>query len=165
MSAGPAPGGSPAASGGPVALAILMGGLVGAVLLLAAELTTLYRIGSPSGAVVRSYGTGAHHNYAMGLIAVLVAFLALGVWRTHSRSALLAIGVLSVIALLIALLGDLPDAQATGLLRAGPAGYVSAGAHPSTGLYLETLGAVVLLITSVGGFVLAGPSPRRRGGA
>ena len=66
-----------------------------------------------------------------------------GVWQANSRPALLAIGLLGVIALLIALLGDLPDAQASGIvLRAGH--YDAASSSPGLGIYLETLGAVLL---------------------
>jgi hypothetical protein len=67
-------------------------------------------------------------------------------------------GVLGVVALVIALGRDLPDAQSNGIERSGGT-YVTAAASPRAGLYLETVGAVVLLITSAGGFLL-GPSSR-----
>ena len=71
-------------------------------------------------------------------------------------------------ALLIALLGDLPDAHATGLAGSAARGYVNASSTPSAGLYLETLGAVILIATCGLGFMLLGvsvsgtrPRPRR----
>jgi hypothetical protein len=155
-------GSKPAASSGsgPIPAGILAGGLLGALLLLVAELTTLFEIRAQgANAVAKSVGTGSHHTFAMVPIALLAAFLAFAAWRGRSRPALLAIGVLSVIALLISLLGDLPDAQATGLLAAGAGRYVNAASQPSVGLYLETLGATVLLITCVGGFLLLGAPP------
>jgi hypothetical protein len=42
-------------------------------------------------------------------IALLAAALGIAVWRTGSRSALLALGLIGVVAVLIAQLGDLPD--------------------------------------------------------
>ncbi len=95
-------------------------------------------------------------------IALLAALLTWGATRDGSPPALLAIGLLGVIALLIALIGDLPDAQASGIvLRGGH--YEAASASPGLGLYLETLGAVLLLITSGAGLLLGGPGTSARG--
>ena len=52
--------------------------------------------------------------------------------------------MLGIATLLIALLGDLPDAHATGLIGSSASQYVQGAASPSAGLYLETLGAVLL---------------------
>ncbi len=141
--------------------AILIGGLLGALLLLVAEFTTLFEIRTSAGAApIKSVGTGSHHTYALVPIAVLVIALSIAVYAALSRPALLSIGILAVITLLIALLGDLPDAHATGLVGGGAQHYVTASSTPSAGLYMETLGGVVLLITSVCGFLLLGPPPR-----
>jgi hypothetical protein len=145
--------------------AILAGGLLGAALLAVAEFTTLFEVhATTSAAPVKTVTTGAQHAYALLPIAALAATLAIGVWRERSRIAFTAIGVLGVIALLIALLGDLPDAQATGLIGTSAGHYGIASSSPGPGLYLETLGAVVLVITCVSGFVLIGPPrpPARR---
>lgn len=159
----------PRASGhgsGGVPLGLMGGALLGALMLLVAEFTTLYNVHAEGLAhPVSSQGTGAHNSYGLVPIAAVAALLGLGVWRAHSRPALLALGILGVIALLIAILGDLPDAHASGLVVAPGSAvgrYLNAATKPSAGFYLETLGAAVLLITSVGGFVLVGPPPRRR---
>jgi hypothetical protein len=126
-----------------------------------AEFTTLFDVTTGAGgSPVKSVGTGSHHAYAMVPIALLAGLLAYGVWRVGSRPALLSMGLLAVIALLIALLGDLPDAHTSGLITSSGGRYVSASSNPSAGLYLETLGGVVLLITCVCGFLLLGPPPR-----
>jgi hypothetical protein len=137
--------------------------LLGALLLLVAEFTTLFeiRVGA-GGAVIKSVGTGSHHTFALVPIALLAGLLSFAVFSATSRPALLSIGVLGVIALLIGLLGDLPDAQASGLVGGGATHFTAASSTPSAGLYIETLGAVVLLITSVCGFLLLGPPPRTR---
>ncbi len=54
----------------------------------------------------------------------------------------------------IAPLGDLPDAHATGLIGSGASQYAEATSNPSAGLYMETLGAVVLLLAGGVGFLL-----------
>ena len=163
-----APGGSkrasrPAAPASPAgSLAVLGAGLIGAVALVVAELTTLYEVHSGARqAVVKTIGTGSNHGYAMALIGVCAAALAIGAARTGSRPALLGLVVLGLVALLIALLGDLPDAQSNGLLPVG-GGYATANSTASTGLYLETLGAILLLIAGGLGFFLFGPAPRAR---
>ncbi len=141
---------------------MLAGGLLGALLLVVAELTTLFTVRVATSPVpIKSVGTGSHHSYALIPIAVVAAVLGFGAFRHVSRPALPAIGALGIIALLIALLGDLPDAQATGLVRIANR-YADASSSPSAGLYMETLGAVVLLITSGLGLLL-GESPVVRG--
>jgi hypothetical protein len=146
--------------------AILAGGVLGALLLTVAEFTALFEVHTQAaGAPVSSVGTGAHHAYAMLPLALLAAVLAYGAWRTHSRPALLAIGALSVISLLIALVGDLPDAHASGVVGGTSGRLLITASTPSAGFYMETLGGVVLLITCVCGFLLLGPAPRTRTGA
>ena len=149
---------APAPRRGPVIGAILAGGLLGAALLVLAEFTPLFKVHAAGrAAAVETVSTGSHQTYALLPIAALAAALAFGVWRDRSRPALLALGLLGVIALLIALLGDLPDAQATGLIRSSVAQYADASSTPALGLYLETLGAVALVVTCVSGFILIGP--------
>jgi hypothetical protein len=70
-----------------------------------------------------------------------------------------------VVGLLIALIGDLPDAQATGIVGSVVAGFRSATDKPSAGMYLETLGAIMLLIAGGCGLLLGAPGVRRPGGA
>lgn len=142
---------------------VLAGVFLGALFLTVAELTTLYTVHvATSHAAVRSEATGSHNAYAMIPVAALALALTAGVWHRNGRIALLAIAALGVLALILALVHDLPDAQSHGLLLiAGD--YHPATASPSAGLYMETLGAVVLIITGICGLVLAGPaSPRRR---
>jgi hypothetical protein len=149
-------------------VAVLCGGLLGSVLLFAAEFTPLLHVHSSArGApIVKTIGTGPHHAYALIPLALLAAALTLGARVSGSRLALLSIGLLGLVALGIALIGDLPDAQASGLLGHAGGTYVSAAAHPSAGLYLETLGGVVLLLTSGAGLLLgAGGASRYHGTA
>ena len=149
---------SPAGSAGAL---ILAGAALGALLLLVAEFTPLYELRTQNGALpTRSFAGGAHHAYALVPIALLACGLAYGVWRTGSRPALLAIGVLGLVALLLAVLVDLPDAHARGVLSLSGGRLVNGYSTPTTGFYLETLGAMVLLVTCVCGFLALGPPGR-----
>jgi hypothetical protein len=135
--------------------------MVGAVLLVAAEFTTLYQVHLATKlAPIQSVTAGSHNSYAMIPIALVAAALAAAAWRTGSRPAVLAVGALGVVALLIALLGDLPDAHAMGLAEHNR---VSATTTPRAGLYLETGGAILLLATS-GLALMTGGLPRIRRG-
>jgi hypothetical protein len=135
--------------------------MVGAALLIVAEFTTLFTVHSTAvAAAIKTVQTGSHHGYALIPVAVLAAVLSGIARRTGSRPALLGIGAMGVVALVIALLGDLPDAQAKGLVTIG--GHLArASATPSVGFYLESLGGVVLLIVAAGGLLLD-PSPVAR---
>jgi hypothetical protein len=131
---------------------------VAAALLVAAEFVTLYQAHlATRAAPIQTVTAGSHNTYAMLPIALLAAALAALVWRSGSRLALVAIGLLGAVGLLIALLHDLPDAQAVGLADHNS---VSATTTPGAGLYLETLGAVLLLAVSSLGLAFLG-LPRR----
>jgi len=144
--------------------AILAGALLGALLLFVAEFTALYDVHAATSIQLPSVGTGANDSYALVPLALLAALLGIGVFVSGSRPALLAIGVVGLVALLIALVGDLPDAHRTTIYSPR---FVLARSTPSAGFYLETLGAVLLIATCVLGFIgLGRPEPQRpRGGA
>jgi hypothetical protein len=151
----------------PAAVTVWASGVLGALLLGLAEFTTLFEVHSSArGSAVATVSAGSQHSYAMIPIALLALVLTYSVWLTRSRVALGAIGVLGVIALLIALVGDLPDAHATGLLRsAGAPGsgtdLANGTSSPAIGLYLETLGGVLLLIAGGLGLLAVGPPAER----
>jgi hypothetical protein len=140
---------------------VLGASLLAALLMVVAEFTTLFTVHvESSSTAIKTVTTGSHHSYALLPIAALVTLLAIGFWRDASRPALLAIGLLGIVTLLIALLGDLPDANATGLAGSSTTHFVNASSTPSAGLYLETLGAVALVITCGVGFIALGAPAR-----
>jgi hypothetical protein len=145
-----------------VSATILVCGVVGAALLIVAEFATLYAIHTAARrSAISTVTVSSHNTWAMIPIAVLAGLLTVGAARDRNRPALIALGALGVIALLIALVGDLPDSESTGILLQGGS-YVAASSSPSAGMYLETAGAVLLLIAAGTGLLLGGPPPRRR---
>ncbi len=130
---------------------------IGALLVLVAQFIPLYHVHVPTGsAPIKTVGTGANHGWAPVPIALVCFALAAAVYRHGNRTALLGLAVLGVATLLIALLGDLPDAHATGLIGSSASQYVEGVSSPSAGLYLETLGAVLLLVSGGVGFLMLG---------
>jgi hypothetical protein len=139
--------------------AVLAGALLAAALLLVAEFLPLFEVRtSARNSVATTVQSGSHHAYALVPIALLAAGLALAWRRSPTRLAAISMAILGAAALVIALGRDLPDAQSNGIERSGGT-YVTAAASPRGGLYLETAGAIVLLITSVGGVILFPPTP------
>ena len=137
--------------------------LLGALLLIVAEFTAVFTIRSAiSGNTIKTVSTGSHDSYALIPIALVAAGLAYGATARGSRAALLALGALGVVTLLIALIGDLPDAQASGTIGNVVTGFRQANDSASTGLYMESLGAILLIIASGCGLLLSGTRPASR---
>jgi hypothetical protein len=142
--------------------AVVFVAVAGALLVLIAQFIPLYHVHVPtSSAPVKTVGTGANHGWAPVPIALVCLALALAVYRHGNRTALLGLAVLGVATLLIALLGDLPDAHSSGLIGSSASQYVQGVSSPSAGLYLETLGAVLLLVSGGVGFLMLGPASGR----
>ena len=142
--------------------AVVLVAAIGALLVLVAQFIPLYHVHVPtSSAPIKTVGTGANHGWAPVPIALVCFALAAAVYRHGNRTALLGLAVLGVATLLIALLGDLPDAHATGLIGSSANQYVQGVSSPSAGLYLETLGAVLLLVSGGVGFLMLGSAPSR----
>ena len=148
-----------------LSLALLTAALAAAALLVAAEFAPLLTIRSSQlGASVAHVRTSTHDAWALIPLALLTVFLSISVWRTGSRLGLVALGVVGIVVLLIALLGDLPDAQATGLVASQSRRYAVAASSPAAGFYLETLGAVMLIIVAGAGLMLSAARPSSVGG-
>jgi hypothetical protein len=130
-------------------------------MLVVSEFLNLYEVHtSASHAVIQTVTGGSHNDYAFVPMAILALILTYGATRQGSRPALLALGLVGVLALVIAIAGDLPDSHASGLIGNPTTRYVTASASAGAGLYLETLGAVILIVTCGAGFLLSGPAPR-----
>jgi hypothetical protein len=133
--------------------------LLGALLLAISQFLPLFhtRI-QASRTPIDTVMVGSAHAWGLLPIALLVAWLGYGVWRTGSRPALVATALLGVIGLVISLVRDLPYAERSGI-KLFHAHYVLAVNRVAVGLYLETLGATVVLVAAVSGLILFGPSP------
>jgi hypothetical protein len=135
--------------------------MAGALLLVVAEFTTLYQAHLATRSTpFQTVKAGSHNSWAMVPIGVAAALLGIAAWRIGGRLVVLGVAVLGVVGLVIALVHDLPDAHAVGLAQHNS---VSATTTPSAGLYLETLGAILLIVSGGVGFLILGlPRPRRQ---
>ncbi len=137
--------------------------VVGGLLLLYSETLDLYRIVTPGGATSNAAGSirsGAdQHSWALGVIGTVIAATALLAGWTRQRLPAWAAVVLAAIALLIVLIGDIPDVTSSGLTTEIEAGE----AEPQPGFWVELGGAVVALAGAAGlAWQLSRADARRR---
>jgi hypothetical protein len=133
-----------------VSIGLLAAGLAGALMLIAADFATLVQI---KVITVTKESLAGHdqHSWAIAIVGVAALPLAFGAARGRSRPAMVGLIVLGAVVLFIALAKDLPDTRSEGVIGVR---YESAHASPGAGFYLETGGAVLLLLAGVGGLVL-----------
>jgi hypothetical protein len=136
-------------------LGVLVAGLLGAVLLIAADFSTLVEIKVITVTKERLSGH-EQHSWAMVILGVAAIPMAYGAARRRARPAMLGLVLLGTVALLIALIGDLPDTRSTGVIGER---YEEAAAQAGAGFFLETAGAVLLIVGGVGGLLLLNPPP------
>ena len=130
--------------------AALLLAAAGCVLLVVAEFSTLYEIRVIT--VVKESTDGREqHGTALLVIAVAAAFMAYGGILGGARPAQFGLLALAIAALLVVLLIDYPDVNDEGFI--GEA-FERAKATPKTGFYLESLGAVLLLLSAVATLLL-----------
>jgi hypothetical protein len=144
-----------------IRIALLVAAAAGALCLVVATFSTIIQV--TVGTTSRIADRDTHlsgwdrHSFALVLIGGFALVMTVGAWR-GARPAMAAIAVAGIAALLIALLGDLPDAHKTGAIGQL---YANARANPKTGYYLETLGGVLLLLGGGGLLVLTGGKRER----
>jgi hypothetical protein len=115
---------------------------------MVAEFLPLYEIRTITAVPAGGHkSTGAHHGYALLIVGIAMLPMAVGAVRGGSRPAAFALLALSLIALFVALVIDLPDLNETGLIGRT---YDQAQARPQVGFFIETLGATLALLGSIG---------------
>jgi hypothetical protein len=113
---------------------------------IAAEFATVFEVVVGSLDTVRRSVDGRdNHAYALLVVGAAAVPMAVGAWR-GSRAAALALVALGAAALVVALAVDLPDTNASGSLPESVS-FEDARARAGTGFYLETAGAVALILS------------------
>jgi hypothetical protein len=149
----------------PLRIGLCAAASAGVVCLVLATFTTVIEIKVGTTTKIPDHDTHLsgwdRHGPALLLIALFAAAMIAGALR-GARPAMAALAALGLVALLIAVIGDVPDLHKTGFIGEV---YEDAAAGPKAGFYLETLGAVLLLVS--GGLLLAlpaadAPAPRVR---
>jgi hypothetical protein len=141
-------------------------GVVGAALLIISEFSTVTQVKAITVVLPNSSRTGFDENSgAMLVLGLLSLPMLYGAARAGSRPAMFAVCIVGVIALIIALVHDLPDVTKVGTIFRER--YEDAKAEAQIGFTLEWVGAILLILS--GGLLLlaevgsraAKPSQRR----
>jgi hypothetical protein len=140
----------------PVWTAVLVLGLIGAVLMVVSEFATLRSVkvltascsdlADPTlrGSCV-THG-GEEHAYALVLLGIVAGLMAWGAALGRSRPAGIALIAIGAAVVAIALLTDVPDIHKTGVLGER---FDSAKAQAGPGLWLEIIGGGLVLVAGV----------------
>lgn len=133
---------------------------IGSLLLIVSDFETLYSIKVLT--VTKTSVVGHdQHSYGMFLIGLAaLGMTAVAAVAPRPLPAIAAIATLGLVALLITLIGDLPDVNSTGLVGQL---YADASAGAKIGFFTETLGAVALLFSGVSLLVLSISGSSRHG--
>ena len=114
----------------------------------ASQFISLFELTPPGGEALQSIDGDDQHGYAtLVLAAFALIMLALGIGaRSESLAqiAAFAVAACGVVALLIFLAVDLPDANKIGTLDDPRESFIDAKAEPQAGFWLELVGSLVL---------------------
>jgi hypothetical protein len=154
----------------PVWIAVLVMGVLGALLMIASEFVTLRSVkvltascddlADPTlrgSCVTRG---GEEHSYALVLMGVVALLMVWGAVIGRSRPAGFALLAIGAAVVAIALITDVPDIHKTGVLGER---FDSARAQAGPGLYMEIVGGALVLAAGAAA-VSARRAPRRRRG-
>lgn len=115
-------------------------------MLAASQFTTIFELTPPGGEALQSVSAADQHGYATLVLAVFaLGMLVLGIATQNEQAAGIAsfaVAAAGGVALLIFLVGDLPDANKVGTLS--DESFRSAKAEPQAGFWLELVGSLVL---------------------
>ena len=134
-----------------------------AAMLGASQFTDIFHLTPPGGEALQAISSKDQHGYATLVLAILALLLLVPTIAARDQQmrqvAAMAVAVCGLIALLIFLIGDLPDVNKVGTLDDPRQSFIDAEAKPVAGFWLELIGALILTVC---GGALATMRPSRR---
>ena len=116
----------------------------------ASQFTDLFHLTPPGGEALQAISASDQHGYAtlvLAIFAVVLILVTLGARDEQLRQvAAMAVAICGLIALLIFLIGDLPDVNKIGTLDDPRQSFIDAEAKPVAGFWLELIGSLVLTV-------------------
>ena len=143
---------------GPLGVLVLLLGAGGAILLIVTEFSTVVEVealtasceylgsGDPEVADDCVKTGGEQHAYALLLLGLVGLLMAWGAGVGRSRPAAAALGAIGVVALVIALVGDVPELDETGAVGER---FTEAEAGPGRGLWTELTGGALAVVAGI----------------
>lgn len=123
--------------------------LAAVLVIFVSELQTMFELTSVSGEPLDHQSGGERHGYALLVVAAFAAAATVFAVWAGSRPAAVAVAAMGVVALLVFLLIDLPDAGQTGLLEGADQSFTDAEANAQGGFWLLLVGALGLTLSGV----------------
>jgi hypothetical protein len=119
-------------------------------MLAASQFMSIFELTPPGGEAISEIDSVDQHGYAMVVLAAFALILIVVGIATRgqpiSEVAAVAVAVCGVVALLIFLIGDLPDVNRVGTLDDAQESFIDAKAEPQAGFWFELVGSLVLTI-------------------
>ena len=133
-----------------------------AAMLGASQFTDIFHLTPPGGEALQAISSKDQHGYAtlvLAIFALILLLVSVGARDEQLKQvAAMAVAICGLIALLIFLIGDLPDVNKVGTLDDPRQSFIDAEAKPVAGFWLELVGALVLTVC---GAALATMRPER----
>ena len=121
-----------------------------AAMLAASQFIPLFELTPPGGEALAEVDAADQHGYAtLVLAAFSLVLLVVGITAANEALAQIsafAVAACGIVALLIFLVGDLPDANQVGTLDDPRESFIDAKAEPQAGFWFELVGALVLAV-------------------
>jgi MFS superfamily sulfate permease-like transporter len=121
-----------------------------AAMLGASQFTDIFHLTPPGGEALEAISSKDQHGYATLVLAIFALVLVLvTLWARDEQLrqvAAMAVAICGLIALLIFLIGDLPDVNKVGTLDDPRQSFIDAEAKPVAGFWLELIGSLVLTV-------------------
>jgi hypothetical protein len=143
-------------------LLLVLACAAGAAALAASEFMDTFELTSPGGEATQSSEASDRHNYALLVLAAFALGALVVALLAGSQVAYFAVAVAGVVALLIFLIGDLPDVNKIGPLDNAREPFVDAQAEPQAGFWLELFGSLLLTVGGIALAMLRTPAPREQ---
>jgi hypothetical protein len=122
----------------------------GAAMLGASQFTDIFHLTPPGGEALQAISAKDQHGYATLVLAIFALLLLLVTLAARDdqlrQMAAMAVAICGLIALLIFLIGDLPDVNKIGTLDDPRQSFIDAEAKPVAGFWLELIGSLVLTV-------------------
>jgi hypothetical protein len=116
----------------------------------ASQFTDIFHLTPPGGEALQAISSKDQHGYATLVLAIFALVLILVTLAARDEQfrqvAAIAVAVCGLIALLIFLIGDLPDVNKIGTLDDPRQSFIDAEAKPVAGFWLELVGSLVLTV-------------------
>ena len=120
--------------------------LGGAALLIASQFMTMFELNDALGGTAAVVEGPDQHWYTMVILGGFAVWALIGAIATGSKPLATSVAISGVVALLLFLLIDLPDAGKAGDIESATESLVIVEADPAGGFWLELIGALILVV-------------------